>query len=188
MILQDGKFEFAGKSRIFTIPVKRGMCEPSVVKLENSGYAMTIRAEDRHMYCTTSKDGINWSEPVPWRWQENNQPIITDSTQQHWLKLGNKVFLVYTRFDGSNGDCMRFRGPLYMAQADPAKGKLIHSSEVVVFPRGKQEDVEGLLGNFHCTQINEKSALVSDALLFRKNMGKGKPRKFSTIVKAAQIN
>ncbi len=185
---KNGKFEFAGKSRIFSIPVKRGMCEPSVVKLENSGYAMTIRAEDRHMYCTTSKDGINWSQPVPWRWQEDDRPIITDSTQQHWLKLGNKVFLVYTRFDGSNGDCMRFRGPLYMAQADPAKAQLIRSSEVVVFPRGKQEDVEGLLGNFHCTQINEKSALVSDALLFRKNMGKDKPRKFSTIVKAAQIN
>ena len=82
---------------------------------------------------------------------------------------------------------MRYRGPLYMAEADPANAKLIRSSEVVVIPRGKRENIEGLLGNFHCTQLNDKKALVTDALMFRKNMGKGKPRQFFTIVKASEI-
>ncbi len=184
---KNGKLNFAGKSEIFSIPVKRGMCEPSVTALPGKGFAMTVRAEDKHMYCSTSADGISWSQPRPWRWLEDNKAVITDSTQQHWLTLGKKVFLVYTRFDGSNNDCMRYRGPLYMAEADPAGARLIRSSEVVVFPRGKRENIEGLLGNFHCTQLNDKKALVTDALMFRKNMGKGKPRQFFTIVKASEI-
>ena len=184
---KDGILKFAGKSNILSIPVKRGMCEPSVVELADNTYAMTIRAEDKNMYCSTSSDGINWSQPRPWRWQEDNNAVITDSTQQHWVKLGKKVFLVYTRFDGSNDKITRYRAPLYIAEALPDKAQLIKAGEKVVFPRATMNGVEALLGNFHCTQINGNAALVSDSHLFRFNMGKGKERKFITEVKVAKI-
>ena len=183
---KNGKLEFAGKSDILSIPVKRGMCEPSVIEFADNRFAMTIRAEDKNMYCSISDNGINWNKPQPWKWQDGSS-IITDSTQQHWIKLGKKVFLVYTRFDGSNNKITRYRAPMYIAEALPDKAQLVKAGENVVFPRATLNGVEALLGNFHCTQINETAALVSDSYLFRFNMGKGKKRKFTTEVKTAQI-
>lgn len=183
---KNGKLEFTGKSDILSIPIKRGMCEPSVIEFADNRFAMTIRAEDKNMYCAVSDDGINWSKPQPWKWQDGSA-IVTDSTQQHWVRLGKKVFLVYTRNDGSNSKIMRYRAPMYIAEALPEKAQLIKASEKVVFPRATLNGVEALLGNFHCTQIDNNAALVSDSYLFRFNMGKGKDRKFITEVKVAKI-
>jgi len=185
--LVDGKLQFIRRSRLMTIPCKRGLIEPSIISLPEGGFALTIRAEDERMYCAVSKDGIDWSDPIPWRWNNTGKTVKTQSTQQHWLTLGKKVYLVYTRFDGSNADCTRYRTPLYIAQADPAKAMLFMETEAVLFPRSKINGVEGRYGNFHCTQIDTNSALVSDAALHSVNMGRGVHRNIITTVNAAEV-
>ena len=185
--LVDGKLQFIRRSRLMTIPCKRGLIEPSVISLPEGGFALTIRAEDERMYCAVSKDGIDWSDPIPWRWNNTGKTVKTQSTQQHWLTLGKKVYLVYTRFDGSNADCMRYRTPLYIAQANPAKAQLIAETEVPLFPRSRINGIEGRFGNFHCSQIDGNTAMVSDAALHSVNMGRGVHRNIISTVNAAEV-
>ena len=183
----NGKLKFIAQSRTMTLPVKRGMVEPSVVQLPDKSFAMTIRAEDLRMYCSFSPDGVSWSEPQVWCW-DDGVPLTTNSTQQHWLKLGKRLFLVYTRFDGSNfPKPWRYRGPLYMAEAVPGKTQLIRNSEKVVFNREKINGVDLRFGNFHCTQQDDNSALVTDAAYYAEITPNGKHHNIQTIVKAAEI-
>ena len=157
-------FEFVAKSNLLELPVLRGCIEPSAIRLPQGGYAMTLRAEDGSMYRALSDDALAWRDLGAWRWDDGT-PIETDSTQQHWVRLGDKVLLVYTRRDGSNDAVMRFRAPLYIAEADAERAVLIRGSEKVLFPRRNTDGIEVLYGNFHCTQLNENCALVTDAAL-----------------------
>ena len=172
---------FEAGSAPLTLPVLRGFCEPSVVRLASGGYALTIRAEDGRMYVAASSDGIGWNAPRPWRWDDGGE-IVTDTTQQHWVRLGDRVLLAYTRDDGANREIMRFRAPLYIAEAVPEKAELIRGSEQIVFPRRRRDGVEAMYGNFHCTPLDEKSALVTDAALFRMSA-----RALSSVVCAAVV-
>ena len=182
-----GKLEFVGKSRILNLAVKRGLMEPSVVQLPDGSFAMTIRAEDGNMYCAFAPDGLAWSEPEPWRWEDGSE-IRTDSTQQHWIRLGSHVFLVYTRFDGSNyPEPFRYRAPLYFAEAVPGEARLIRASEQVVFPRMKRNNIEYRYGNFHCTPLGENAALITDAAYYAEVVGPNQHRNVSTVVKAAEV-
>lgn len=158
-------FEFSAKSNLLEIPVLRGCIEPSALRLPEGGYAMTLRAEDGRMYRALSDDALAWRDLRSWRWDDGNT-ITTDSTQQHWLTLGKRVYLVYTRSDGSNDAVMRFRAPLYIAEADAGRGLLFRASERVVFPRRNVNGVEVLYGNFHCVQLGEDRALVTDSELY----------------------
>lgn len=184
---KNGKLHFLRRSRIMTNNVKRGLIEPSIVQLPDKSYALTIRAEDGLMYCAFSKDAIDWSEPTAWCWDDGTK-IRTSSTQQHWVTLNDRVFLVYTRFDGTNFPLpLRFRGPLYMAEAVPGKAILLRNSEVVVFPRKNLNGMEGRYGNFHCTQLSKDKALITDALYFARIIGPRKHGDISCEVKAARI-
>ena len=184
---KNGKLHFLRRSRIMTNNVKRGLIEPSIVQLPDKSYALTIRAEDGMMYCAFSKDAVDWSEPTAWCWDDGTK-IRTSSTQQHWVTLNDRVFLVYTRFDGTNFPLpLRFRGPLYMAEAVPGKAILLRNSEVVVFPRKNLNGMEGRYGNFHCTQLSKDKALITDALYFARIVGPRKHGDISCEVKAARI-
>jgi len=178
------RFDFVAKSNLLELPVLRGCIEPSAVHLANGGYALTLRAEDGNMYRAISKDALDWSDLRAWRW-DDGQPIETSSTQQHWLQLGTRLYLVYTRRDGENDDIMRFRAPLYIAEADADRAVLFRASEKVLFPRQAVNGIEGLFGNFHCAQRNGDSALVTDsAAYFDKNDNS----KVTTIVMTALVS
>ena len=157
-------FEFVARSNLLELPVLRGCIEPSAIRLPRGGYAMTLRAEDGRMYRALSDDALAWRDLRPWC-RDDGTPVETDSTQQHWLRLGDKVFLVYTRRDGSNDGIMRFRAPLYIAEADAERAVLLRDGEKVLFPRQNIDGIEVRYGNFHCTQLNESCALVTDAAL-----------------------
>lgn len=163
-------FEFVAKSNLLELPKLRGCIEPSAVRLADGSYALTLRAEDGCMYRAVSDDALSWRDLRPWQWDDGT-PVETDSTQQHWVRLGDKVFLVYTRKDGSNGHIMRFRAPLCIAEADAGRGVLIRSGERVVFPRRNINGVEVLYGNFHCAQLGEEMALVTDSALYTEVRG-----------------
>lgn len=158
------KLEFIKKGNILDNDVGRGMCEPSLTRLADQRFALTLRAEDGCGYCSVSDDGLYWQPPRPWCWQDDTK-LHMSSTQQHWLRVGEKIYLVYTRNDGSNDRVFRFRAPLYMAEADPDRAILFRETEQVVFPRRKCGEQEIQYGNFHVSVISDDRAVITDAAL-----------------------
>ncbi len=158
----DGENIYAKKrGEILEHAVGRGLLEPSLCYFEGKFY-MTLRAEDERGYFTVSPDGLNWGSMQAWRWQDG-EALIMSTTQQHWLELGGRLYLVYTRKTEENKDVMRWRSPLFIAEFDPKKGCLIKSSETCVFPLrylDANRQKPALLGNFHPCIISENEALI----------------------------
>ena len=76
-------------------------------------------------------------------------------TQQHWCKVGGKLYLVYTRKGANNDHIFRHRAPLFIAEFDPDKMCVLRDTERIAVPeRGAR------LGNFGCVNINENEAWV----------------------------
>ena len=166
----DGKkLVFQEKGNVLEIGVGRGFVEPSVcTNSDKSRFYLTLRAEDGHAYSAVSEDGLFWSDPIPWRWDDGTE-IETSTTQQHWLKTGGKIYLAYTRKTAENAHIFRFRAPLYLAEADPERGVLIKRTESVVFPLRERDGEAAVYGNFHVTQLSDDHALISDSALFQES-------------------
>jgi hypothetical protein len=145
------------------LAVKRGLLEPSLARF-NEEYFMTIRAEDERGYVSTSFDGLNWSEMMPWRF-DDGEPLIMSTTQQRWLAHGGALYLVYTRKLENNHGVARWRAPLLIAQVDVKKKCLLRATEQVVLPlRGDgmaPGDVVARMGNFHTTLVSPKESWVT---------------------------
>jgi len=141
----------------------RGLLEPSLVHHEGR-FWMTIRAEDGHGYTSVSDDGLSWAKITPWAW-DDGEPLTMSTTQQHWLRLGEELWLVYTRRTATNAKVMRYRAPLLMARVDVAKRRLVRASERVVIPlagdpKGAPQHV-ARLGNFHTLRIDTSESWVT---------------------------
>ena len=119
-------------------------------------YLMTIRSEsgDFRMYHAVSADGLNWDDFTPWRWDDGSI-IETENTQQHWLKHGNRLYLVYTRKSDLSQGVFRARAPLWMAEVDTQSLRLIRSSEKIVFPAKNAR-----MGNFCVANVTENESWV----------------------------
>ncbi|MBQ9503007.1 MAG: hypothetical protein IJU70_12695 [Lentisphaeria bacterium] len=164
----DGdRFIFLEKGNALENSEGRGFCEPSVCARENGDFLLTLRAEDGHGYTTCSGNGLDWSPPRKWRWDDDSG-ITMSSTQQHWLKIGKKIYLVYTRRTEENREIFRFRTPLFMAEADPDRAVLKRRSETIVFQRRRLNGEDALYGNFHVTQLSDAHALIADSAFFSR--------------------
>lgn len=151
-------------SNVLSSNIERGLLEPSVVRF-NGKYFMTIRAEDNNGYFSCSSDGINWVPAQSWNW-ENGEPLLMSTTQQHWLMLGGKLYLVYTRKSELNSSIFRWRAPVFMAEFDQRRGCLIKDTEKIVFPIAWKEKRPNLLGNFHVSNISSQVSFISDGSLW----------------------
>lgn len=130
----------------------RGIGECSVIRFGDR-YYLTVRG-DTYGYVCVSDDGMHFTQPVPWRW-DNGEIVPTYNTQSHWFLSGGKLWLVYTRRDGKNDHVFRNRAPLYAAEADPETLMLKRDTEFVVIPeRGAR------LGNFGACRVSDETALV----------------------------
>lgn len=135
-----------------SINVRRGLYEPSIVEY-NGKYFLAMR-NDKMGYIAVSDDGLNYSKPVPLRF-DDGKISGNYNTQMHWLKGGNKLYLVYTRRGADNDHVFRHRAPLFLAEFNPEKLCIIRNTEVVAVPeRGAR------LGNFGCLQISDNEAWV----------------------------
>ena len=143
--------------------VKRGLLEPQLIKLGKL-YYLTIRAEDGYGYVSTSTDGLNWSKPTAWAW-DNGAALTMSTTQQHWLVHSDALYLVYTRQAEVNANVMRWRAPLYLAQVDRATLRLIQNTERVVFPLvgdGINDPAHvPHYGNFHVANISPQESWIT---------------------------
>lgn len=147
--------EFDGTDLVFkevgkplTIDVLHGLCEPSIVKF-NGEYLLSIRNSESG-YVTKGKDGLNYEKPKQLLW-DNGEHSGNYFTQTHWITLGDKLYLVYTRRGADNDHVFRHRAPLFIAEFDAEKMCLIKETEKIVVPnRGAR------LGNFGCFSMEDK--------------------------------
>jgi hypothetical protein len=145
------------------LPVKRGLLEPSLTRLEGRFY-MTVRAEDGHGYVSVSGDGLTWNGLQPWTWDDGTA-ITMSTTQQRWLTHSDGLYLVYTRRAAVNVNVMRWRAPLYVARVDLQGLSLVRESEQVVLPLvgdGVHDgDHVARMGNFHATNFSALESWVT---------------------------
>ena len=149
----DGlKLRYIERGNFMTVKAPRGLCEPSLSSV-NGKYYLTIRNDEKG-YVAVSDDGLNFSTPAPWLFDDGSE-IGNYNTQQHWMRLVDKLFLVYTRKGLKNDHVFRHRAPLVISEFDPERLCLIRSTERIVVPeRGAR------LGNFGVTEITDTEAWV----------------------------
>lgn len=142
----------------------RGLMEPSLIRFGEKVF-ITLRAEDERAYVCVSDDGMKWSPKKAWAYDDGT-PLVTSTTQQHWLAHSDALFLVYTRKDVSNTGLFRWRAPLWMAQVDPVNLRLIRATERVVLPiagdAANDPKYTGLMGNFHVTAISPEETWITE--------------------------
>ncbi|QDS98822.1 hypothetical protein HG15A2_21070 [Adhaeretor mobilis] len=131
----------------------RGMSEPSLAKFKDE-YYLTMR-NDEAPYLSTSPDGLHFSEAKLWRFDDGEE-LASYNTQQHFMTHSQALFLVYTRRAADNGDVMRHRAPLYMAQIDPKMHRLLRATERIVVPK----EGSAAMGNFGVSAITPQESWV----------------------------
>ncbi len=133
----------------------RGLHEPSLTRF-NDEYFLTIR-NDKRGFVTRSKDGLNFAPIQPWKFDDDSD-LGNYNTQQHWVTHSEGLFLVYTRRGANNDHVFRHRAPLFMAQVEPKRLRVIRKTEQILVPaRGAR------LGNFGVTDVNENETWVTTA-------------------------
>jgi hypothetical protein len=172
----DGqKLEIQQVGREMQHAAGRGLLEPSLVQWRSKFY-VTLRAEDNRGYVAASDDGLDYGDKQPWTW-DNGEPLTMSTTQQHWLPHSDGLFLVYTRKDASNVNVPRWRTPLYLAQVDPAKLRLLKGTERIVLPMVgdgvNQPDDVAYSGNFHPVNVSADESWVTDGEMLPKRGYRG---------------
>lgn len=133
----------------------RGLHEPSLTRF-GGNYFLTIR-NDKRGFITRSKDGMNFEPIQDWKFDDGKE-LGNYNTQQHWVTHSEGLFLVYTRRGAKNDHVFRHRAPLFMAQVDPEKLRVIRDTERILIPeRGAR------LGNFGVTNVSENETWVTVA-------------------------
>lgn len=161
----DGnEMEYIEHGNSLSVPEPRGLGEPSLFQFSKR-YFLTLR-NDVKGYVADSDDGLNFTHPRPWCFDDGEE-IGNYNTQQHWLSIGDNLYLVYTRKGANNDHISRHRAPLFIAQVDINKLRLIKKTEKVVVPeRGAR------LGNFGCIQVSPNEAWVVVSEWMQHGMGK----------------
>lgn len=133
----------------------RGLHEPSLTRF-GGRYYLTIR-NDKCGYVTRSRDGIDFEPIRVWRF-DDGELLGNYNTQQHWVAHSDALFLVYTRRGADNDHVFRHRAPLFMAQVDPERLRVIRRTERILVPeRGAR------LGNFGVTDVSPDETWVTVA-------------------------
>ncbi len=137
------------------------LVEPSLTRFQGR-YYITLRGV-KAAYVSTSDDGLHFSEPRAWLWDDGTD-LGSYNTQQHWVTHDDALFLVYTRRGASNDHIPRHRAPLFIAQVDAGTLRVIRATERELMPqRGAK------LGNFGVTEVNENETWVTDAEWMQTN-------------------
>lgn len=132
---------------------KRGLVECSIAAFEGR-YYLTIRG-DAYGYVSVSDGKLHFTQPVAWCW-DDGEILPTYNTQSHWMKLDGRLYLVYTRKNGTNDHVFRHRAPLFAAEVDTDMLRIKRDTEFVVVPeRGAR------LGNFGVCSLDENTAYVT---------------------------
>jgi hypothetical protein len=164
----DGeRLSYVRHGTILRLDVPRGLYEPSLTAFRGRHF-LTLRNDVRG-YHSTSTDGLTFSPPRPWTFDDGTE-LGSYNTQQHWLTHSDGLFLVYTRRGATNDHIVRNRAPLFMAQVDPDSMNLLRRTERIVVPERGAE-----LGNFGATAISpdESWVTVSEGMFMKDSKARG---------------
>ena len=142
-----------------SVPEPRGLYEASLTEYQGR-FFLTLR-NDVRAYVATGTDGLRFSKPVPWVFDDGLE-LGVNNTQQHWVTPSGGLFLTYTRRGADNDEIVRHRAPIFMAQVDPVRLCVIRSTERVLVPKlGAQ------LGNFGTVNVtpDESWVVTSECML-----------------------
>jgi hypothetical protein len=130
----------------------RGFAEPSLARFRGT-FFLTIRHDEAGYVCT-SDDGLHFSAPRPWLWDDGTD-LGSYTPQTHWVTHDEALFLVYTRRGANNDHVFRHRAPLFIAEVDPVRLCVNRATERVAVPeRGAR------LGNFGITEVSEQETWI----------------------------
>ena len=133
----------------------RGLHEPSLTRFGGE-YFLTIR-NDKTSFVTRSGDGLHFEPYKRWLFDDDGD-LGSYNTQQHWVTHSDGLYLVYTRRGADNDHVFRHRAPLFMAQVDPKRLRVIRATERILVPeRGAR------MGNFGVTDVSEDETWVTVA-------------------------
>lgn len=150
----DGRtLAMTGQGNRLAVDTDRGLGEPSLARF-GGRYYLTLR-HDQAGYVATSDDGLHFSPPKKWLWDDGSE-LGNYNTQQHWVVHSDGLFLVYTRRGADNDHVFRHRAPLFIGRVDPERVCVIRASERVLVPqRGAR------LGNFGVTRVSPSETWVT---------------------------
>ena len=136
--------------RSMTVEFGRGFGEPSVI-YHDGVYRMCIRHDECGLLAK-STDGLNYTDLQLLKWDDGS--IVQNyNTQQHFMKVGGDLYLVYTRRAGNNDRVFRHRAPLFAAKVENMR--LVRDSEIVLTPeRGAR------CGNFGAISMEDGRGMV----------------------------
>ena len=162
-----GTLTYLRHGSVLSLDVARGLYEPSLIAYGDR-YFLTLRNDERG-YVSVSGDGLNFSEPKPWTFDDGAE-LGSYNTQQHWLAHSDGLFLVYTRRGADNDHIVRHRAPLFMAAVDPTTLRVIRRTETIVVPERGAE-----MGNFGACAIDaqESWVTVSEGLFMKDSRARG---------------
>ena len=132
--------------------LRRGLDEPRLARLGDTWY-LTMRS-DETAWLSKSRDGLHFSEPTEWRW-DDGETLTSRNTQQAWLSHPDGLFLVYTRETPHNWHIFRRRAPLFIARFDEDRDCLVKETEFIAVP-----EMGARLGNFTVTTMKENEAWI----------------------------
>jgi hypothetical protein len=136
---------------------RTGFYEPSLTFFGGK-YYLTLRS-DESAFVAVSDDGLNYSEPKPWKF-DDGEILGSYNTQQHWITHSDGLYLSYTRRGADNDKIMRHRAPLFMARFDPERLVVERATERIVLPNlGKA------FGNFGVCDVSPQETWVVDCLV-----------------------
>lgn len=156
----DGEtLEYIEHGSELTHSVPRGFGEPSLAQFEGR-FFLTLR-NDVAGHIAVSDDGLHYSEPQPWRF-DDGEILGSYNTQQHWIVRPDGLFLAYTRSsvenELQNDHVFRHRAPILLAQVDPERLCVLRETEREIIPnRGAR------LGNFGVTEISDNESWIVES-------------------------
>ncbi len=137
----------------FTMKTGRGFAEPSLIQF-GGRFLLSLRNDD-HNYVTVGEDGLHFVSPQRLVFDDGDE-LGSYNTQTHWLTLGGRLYLVYTRRGANNDHVFRHRAPLFIAEFDHEHLCVLRETEQILVPeRGAR------LGNFGITTISERESWVT---------------------------
>lgn len=163
----DGKIlKYVEHGDVLSYPTGRGFVEPSLTFFKDQFY-LTLRNNDS-AFVAVSNNGLHFSKPKAWHF-DDGEALGSYNTQQHWVTHDDGLFLVYTRRGTDNGNVVRHRAPLFIAEVDPQKVVVIRKSERILVPnKGAQ------LGNFGVVNVSKDETWVTTS----EGMSEREPTKY----------